>query len=302
MDDSFSALARKLRSKKLNKEDIENYKKEAIESKIERNRRQKKAIEIQRIVRGYLARKKFKILEDKLNISTIIDYLYEKKLKRIHKHSSQIISYFIYKYIERQRKIKNKLINEFKIHCSDLIKAFIRGVILRKKIKNELDMLRNSKKKLAPYILSYKTRLMLKCNTIQNILSDIANIKFLLQDEKEQSQNEEEKQSVKELKMKLRKKYNEFYLIYYQNKMTSEWVDDEITSEPWLKKYQQIINGEDVSMAKKNNFIDNNKHTKDRVVQKLPKNVDNNQNNNNDYNEYEYSKNKNNINNYENNR
>ena len=300
MDDSFSALARKLRSKKLNKEDIENYKKEAIESKIERNRRQKKAIEIQRIVRGYLARKKFKILEDKLNIRTIIDYLYEKKLKRIHKHSSQIISYFIYKYIERQRKIKNKLINEFKIHCSDLIKAFIRGVILRKKIKNELDSIRNSKKKIAPYILSYKTRLMLKCNTIQNILSDIANIKFLLQDEKEQSQNEEEKQSVKELKMKLRKKYNEFYLIYYQNKMTSEWVDDEITSEPWLKKYQQIINGEDVSMAKKINFIDNNKHSKDRIVQKVPKNADNNYNNNNDYNEYEYSKNKNNINNYEN--
>ena len=305
MDDSFSALARKLRSKKLNKEDIENYKKEAIESKIERNRRQKKAIEIQRIVRGYLARKKFKILEDKLNISTIIDYLYEKKLKRIHKHSSQIISYFIYKYIERQRKIKNKLINEFKIHCSDLIKAFIRGVILRKKIKSELDMIRNSKKKIAPYIFSYKTRLMLRCNTIQNILSDIANIKFLLQDEKEQSQNEEEKQSVKELKMKLRKKYNEFYLIYYQNKMTSEWVDDEITSTPWLKKYQQIINGEDVSMAKKNNFIDSNKHPKERIGQKGHKNVDINSYNNNDYNEYneynEFSKNKNNMNNYENN-
>ena len=44
MNDSFSALARKIRSKKLNKEDIENLKKEAIESKIERNRRQKKAI------------------------------------------------------------------------------------------------------------------------------------------------------------------------------------------------------------------------------------------------------------------
>ena len=134
-NDSFSALARKIRSKKLNKEDIENLKKEAIESKIERNRRQKKAIEIQRIIRGYLARKKFKILEDKININTIIEYLYEKKIKRIHKHSSQIISYFIYKYIERQRKIKNKLIYEFKIHCSDLIKGFIRGIILRKKIK-----------------------------------------------------------------------------------------------------------------------------------------------------------------------
>ena len=161
MNDPLSELARKIRSKKLNKEEIENLKKEAIESKIERNRRIKKAIEIQRIIRGYLARKKFKILEDKININTIIEYLYEKKVKRIHKHSSQIISYFIYKYIERQRKIKTQLIEEFKIHCSDVIKAFIRGCILRKKIKSQLELIHNSKQKIIPYILSFKTRLIL---------------------------------------------------------------------------------------------------------------------------------------------
>ena len=308
MNDSFSALARKIRSKKLNKEDIENLKKEAIESKIERNRRQKKAIEIQRIIRGYLARKKYRILEDKMNIDTIIEYLYEKKLKRIHKHSSQIISYFIYKYIERQRKIKNKLIYEFKIHCSDLIKGFIRGIILRKKIKGKLESIRNSKKKIAPYILSYKTRLMLKCNTIQNILADIANIKFLLQDEKEQSQSEEGKQGIKELKLKLRKKYNEFYLIYYQNKMTSEWVDEERTSDPWLQKYQQIISGEDVSYMKKNsnnininNNYNNSKQIREKSQRKV-KNVDNNldEDNNKEYNnkEYDYTDNNNYENNY----
>ena len=305
MDDSFSALARKIRSKKLNKEDIENLKKEAIESKIERNRRQKKAIEIQRIIRGYLARKKFKILEDKINIDTIIDYLYEKKLKRIHKHSSQIISYFIYKYIERQRKIKNKLINEYKIHCSDLIKAFIRGIILRNKIKDEIELIRNNKKILEPYFLSFRTRLMLKCTSIQNILSDIANIKFLLQDE-EQNQSEEGKQGIKELKMKLRKKYNEFYLIFYQNKMTSEWVDEERTPEPWLKKYQKILNGEDVTFMKKNNISENvennsnynNNNSNSKQVkgksQRKMRNVDNNE-----YIEEEYLNNNNN--NYDNN-
>ena len=293
-NDSFSALARKIRSKKLNKEDIENLKKEAIESKIERNRRQKKALEIQRIIRGYLARKKFKILEDKININTIIEYLYEKKIKRIHKHSSQIISYFIYKYIERQRKIKNKLIYEFKIHCSDLIKGFIRGIILRKKIKEKLELIRKNKKKLAPYFLSFKTRLMLKCNTIQNILADIANIKFLLQDENEQNQTEEGKQGIKELKLKLRKKYNEFYLIFYQNKMTSEWVDEERTSEPWLKKYQLILNGEDISFMNKNKNNINNNNIQD--ISQKKKNLDNNYDNNNinDYKEYI-------INNYENN-
>ena len=314
MNDSLSALARKIRSKKFNKEDIENLKKEAIESKIERNRRTKKAIEIQRVVRGYLARKRYKIMEDRLNINTIVDYLYEKKLKRIHKHSSQIISYFLYKYIERQRKIKAKLINEYKVHCSDLIKAFIKGVILRKNIKDDLEIIRNSKKRIAPYILSFKTRLMLKCNTIQNILIDIANIKYLLQDEREQNQSEEGKQGIDELKMKLRKKYNEFYLIYYQNKMTSEWVDEERTSEPWLKKYQQIINGEDVSFMKKNINIDNNhdyninnnnnQPMKDISPKKTKKidinNYDDLNNiNNNEFNENDFTKNKGNY--YENN-
>ena len=283
MNDSLSELARKIRSKKLNKEEIENLKKEAIESKIERNRRIKKAIEIQRIIRGYLARKKFKILEDKININTIIEYLNEKKVKRIHKHSSQIISYFIYKYIERQRKIKTQLIEEFKIHCSDVIKAFIRGVILRKKIKNELELIHNSKQKIIPYILSFKTRLILKSRTLQNILMDIANIKFLLQDENEQNQSIQDKQSIKDLKLKLRKKYNEFYLIYYQFKMTYEWVDEERTPNPWLQKYQQILNGEDVSFMKKETNDNINKPIKEKSQRKNKKqnykNKDNNSSN-----------------------
>ena len=274
MNDSLSELARKIRSKKLKKEEIETLKKEAIESKIERNRRIKKAIEIQRIIRGFLARKKFKILEDKININTIIEYLYEKKTKRIHKHSSQIISYFIYKYIERQRKIKTQLINEYKIHCSDVIKAFIRGVILRKKIKNELELIRNSKQKIIPFIVSYKTRLILKSQTIQNILMDIANIKFLLQDENEQNQSLQDKQSIKDLKLKLRKKYNEFYLIYYQYKMTFEWVDEERTPNPWLKKYQQILNGEDVSFMKK----DNNNNNINKQIREKPQRKNMNEN------------------------
>jgi len=295
MNDTLSELARKIRSKKLNKEEIEILKKEAIESKIERNRRIKKAIEIQRIFRGFLARKKYKILEDKVNINTIIEYLYEKKIKRIHKHSSQIISYFIYKYIERQRKIKTQLINEFKIHCSDVIKAFIRGVILRKKIKNELELIRQSKQKIIPYILSFKTRLILKSQAIQNILMDIANIKFLLQDESEQNQNLQDKQSIKELKSKLRKKYNEFYLIYYQYKMTFEWVDEERTPNPWLKKYQQILNGEDVSFMKKDINISNNVNNNNQIRKSPRKNMNENMKRDLDSNNY----NKDNV--YENN-
>ena len=188
---------------------------------------------------------------------------------------------------------------------------------MRNNIKGDLEIIRNSKKRIAPYILSFKTRLMLKCNTIQNILIDIANIIYLLKDEKEQNQSEEDKQRIKELKMKLRKKYNEFYLIFYQNKMTSEWADEERTTEPWLRKYQQIINGEDVSFMKiiKNNNIDNNhdystnnnnnnKQMKDNIQKKTKKinfnNYDDLNNiNNNEFNEKNFSKNKDNY--YDNN-
>ena len=267
MDDSFTKLAKRIRTKKYNKKEIENIKKEAIESKIERNRRINKAIYIQKITRGFLSRKKFKILEEKLNINTIIDYLYEKKCQRIDRHAPKIISYFVLKYIERQRKIKIRIINEFRVNCCDLIKAFLKGIIVRKKIKNDLEKIRSKKKIIKPYILSFRTRLMLKCVTLQNILTDIANIKFLINDEKELYKNDNDnyhKQNIKELNIKLRKKYNEFYLIFYQYKVTSEWVDEERTSEPWFKKYQQIINGEEEIVIpqkktkKNNNNFDNN--------------------------------------------
>ena len=269
MNDSLSELARKIRSKKLNKEEIENLKKEAIESKIERNRRIKKAIEIQRMVRGFLSRKKFQIYEDKININTIIEYLYEKKVKRIRKHSSQIISYFFFKYIDKQRKIKFKLVQEFKIHCSDLIKSFIKGIIIRKKISAQLAPIRKSKSKLEPYFLSYKTRLMLKCKTIQNILSDIANIKFFLKDAQEPEEQ-------KELNSKLRKKYNEFYLIYYQNKLTKEWVDEERTPDPWLKNYHKLLKGEEMPKKNENKKlknIDNNNSSEFKNIHEIKKNI-----------------------------
>ena len=319
MNDSFTKLAKKIRTKKYNKKEIENIKKEAIESKIERNRRINKAIYIQKITRGFLSRKKFKILEEKLNTNTIIDYLYEKKCQRIDRHAPKIISYFVLKYVERQRKIKVRIINEFRVNCSDLIKAFLKGVIVRKKIKNELEKIRSKKQIIKPYILSFRTRLMLKCATLQNILSDIANIKFLINDEKEQLKNDNDnshKQNIKELNVKLRKKYNEFYLIFYQNKITSEWVDEERTSEPWLKKYQQIINGEEeiiipLKKTKKNNNnfdnnIDlNNLNHYDQNDNNINKNNynenDENYNNNYENNNSNYENNNNNYESVENN-
>ena len=183
----------------------------------------------------------------------------------------------------RKQKINEYLFKRRGLIDSDVIKAFIRGVILRKKIKNELELIHNSKQKIIPYILSFKTRLILKSRTLQNILMDIANIKFLLQDENEQNQSIQDKQSIKDLKLKLRKKYNEFYLIYYQFKMTYEWVDEERTPNPWLQKYQQILNGEDVSFMKKETNDNINKPIKEKSQRKNKKqnykNKDNNSSN-----------------------
>ena len=153
-----------------------------------------------------------------------------------------------------------------------------------------MELIRKSKQKIFPYILSYKTRLILKSQTIQNILMDIANIKFLLQDENEQNQSLQDKQSIKDLKLKLRKKFNEFYLIYYQYKMTFEWVDEERTPNPWLKKYQQILSGEDVSFMKKENNIINKQIKAKPQIKNMNANL-NDLDSNNYNNEIEYENN-----------
>ena len=159
MDDSFSLFAKSIRQKKINKDELFNNLKEINEAQYRKDQYIKKVIKIQKIIRGHLSRIKYHLSLEEINTKTIIEYLHEKKKMRIHQHSIEIISFFITKYINKQRKnkTKNMLFEQYKIHCSDLIKARLRGVLVRKHVKERLYLEKKAKKKIFQHILRYRT-------------------------------------------------------------------------------------------------------------------------------------------------
>ena len=260
MDDSFSRLAKQIRQNKINKNEIKKIKREIIDGKVFNIIKNDMAIIIQKHIRGYIYRKKYKIFLDRINTEIIIDYLYEKKLTRIKSDYKNIISMNIFNYIEYIRSEKEK-INLKKINSIDLIKAHMRGIIFRKNFKKQSSSLNDKKIKIEKYILSYKIKLILRSNNIQSLLIDIANIKYSLNN-LEKSNDTSNTQKIKELKTKLNKNINLFYFTFYQMKENSNWISQAKISEPWLKKYLSIINKNKNIFVKKKSIYSNQKKNK----------------------------------------
>ena len=250
MNDSFSQLAKKIRQNKINKKEIQKIKREIIDDKVLKIIKNDMAIKIQKIIRGFLYRKKFYIILDEINKETIINYLYEKKLNRIKIEYKKIISFHLSNYIKSIRE-KEKL-NKHKIHCIDLIKAVLRGIIFRNKFNKEISSFREFKDKIERYILGYKIKLILRSNNIQSLLIDIANIKYSLNNI--DKTNDANNQKIKEYKTKLTKNINLFYFTFYQMKENSNWISQTKIKDPWIKKYMSIIN-KDIDNDKNNLFI-----------------------------------------------
>ena len=175
MNDSFSLLAKSIRQNKINKEELLNNLKKIQEAESQRENYIKMVITIQKCIRGFLFRKKYRLLLDEINIKTVIDYLYEKKKKRIHEHSEEIISFFVSKYINKNKRKKSYMLSrQYKIHCANLIKARLKGIVTRKKINKKLETIRKAKNLIFKHILSLRTILILKSSAIQNLLCDTA--------------------------------------------------------------------------------------------------------------------------------
>ena len=258
MNDSFDQLARKIRQNKINKREMRKIKKEVIEINMKKTKKNKMAIYIQKITRGYLYRKRFQKILEKVNIETIIEYLNEKKIKRIREHCTEIISFFILKYFNKERK-KISILKK-KEDSINLIKARLRGIISRKKFKAKINAMRRCKKKILKYILSYKIKLILRCKDIQDILSDIAEIKFLLKNIDKQNDINNNSQNIKDLKIKLNKSINSFYTTFYNLKENLKWVNQEKIEKPWLSEYMDIIKKEG------NNNINHNSNNSNHQV------------------------------------
>jgi hypothetical protein len=213
MNDSFSSFAKSIRQKKINKNELLNDIKEMSKAKNQKEQYIKNIIKIQKITRGHLYRTKFNKSLDEINTKTVIDYLLEKKKNRIHNHSLDIISFFMMKYVHKIRKNKqnNMLLRQYKIHCINLIKARLKGILVRKHIKEKLCLIKKSRTNILKHILAFRTKLILKSNTIQNLLVDIAKIKYQLKN----LNKEKDLTKIKELKNKLSKSINLFYDTYY---------------------------------------------------------------------------------------
>ena len=238
MNDSFSLLAKSIRQNKINKEELLNNLRKISEAQSQKDHYIKKVIIIQKYIRGLLFRKKYSLLLEEININTVIDYLYEKKKKRIHEHSDEIISFFVSKYINKNKRRKNNIIlAQYKIHCANLIKARLKGIIIRKKVKKQLEIMRNAKNLIFKHILSLRTILILKSSAIQNLLCDIAKIKYQLKN----CQNNK----TKELRNKLHKNINLFNDTYFYAKENCNWGNEpkeKFFEEKWNKKYFDILN------------------------------------------------------------
>ena len=260
MDDSFSRLAKELRQKKINKYEIKKIKREIIDGKILNIIKIEMATKIQAHIRGFIYRKKYKIFLDQINTEIIIDYLYEKKLTRIKSDYKNILSMHILNYIKHIRGEKEK-INIKKIKSADIIKANIKGLIFRKNFKNKISSINNQKELIEKYILSYKIKLILRSNNIQSLLTDIANIKYALNNI-DKSSDSLNSQKIKELNTKLNKNINLFYFTFYQMKENSNWISQSKISEPWLKMYLSIINKNKNIFVKKKSIYSNQKKIK----------------------------------------
>ena len=263
MDDSFGKLAKQIRRSKINKNEIKKIKKEIIDKKVLNIIKIDMAIKIQKHIRGFLYRKKnYKIFLEQKNTEIIIDYLYEKKLTRIKSDYKNIISFHILNYIKYIRS-ENEKLNLKKINSIDLIKATMRGIIFRKKFKNQKSSSIDNDitRILEKYIISYKIKLILRSNNIQSLLLDIANIKYSLNSI--DKSNNTNSQKIKELTTKLNKNINLFYFTFYQMKENSNWISQAKIAEPWLKKYLSIINkNKNNIFVKKKSIYSNQKKIK----------------------------------------
>ena len=275
MDDSFSRLAKQLRQNKINKNEIKMIKREIIDGKVLNIIKKDMAIRIQRHIRGFIYRRKFKNFLDQKNTEIIIEYLHQKKLTRIKSDYKNIISTHILNYIKYIKEEKEKLTLK-KINSIDLIKATIKGIIFRKNFKKENSSLTDIKSKIEKFILGFKVRLILRSNNIQSLLIDIANIKYSLNNINKTNNNNisENSQKIKELSTKLNKNINLFYFTFYQMKENSNWISQSKISEPWLKKYLRIINKEKNIFVKKKSIYSNQKKIK-RLKENNNKNTEN---------------------------
>lgn len=299
---SFDSLAHKLRMQKFDKNEILKLKNDAISNERLKLRKRKSVLRIQKVFKGYLLRKKFKLVIEEINNNIIIEYFKEKRRQRIRENYKEIILRNLDKYIDRQRTRKRFLLVEYFNFCASLISKNFQGFVTRKKIKPKLEVLKNFKEKIGGVINGYRTRLILRSLKIQDIIIEIANIHNCLNSLNSEDRTSDKTEKLRtDLKRKLPKKLGTLYDEFYKLKRTGYWANITRTHKCWLYKYNQImIIGEPKSIFEENNsvmnqsifskrgrdkerdnreLISNNNFIKENIDMKIPKIINENKKN-----------------------
>ena len=277
--DDFSELAKKIRMEKIDKKEIQKLKQETVKNEREKNKKKKSILIIQKFIRGFLSRKKFNIKMNDINTKTIVEYLQEKHKKYIMENADKVISFYLNLYLNSKKKYNDKILDGYKNYCSDLIKATYLSYKIRKKLKPIRDLIKTKKQIISKYVAGYKIRMILRSNSIQNILVEIANIKFILKSNNENTDNLEEN-----LKNRLPKLFYSFYETFYDLKYTGLWIEQPKTENFWYLQYFSLIYKDNPKYAIEHNKFSTNKKnnlekSKINFEEKNSMNLNNNNNN-----------------------
>ena len=160
-----------------------------------------------------------------------------------------------FNYINKKKSNADKIIKGYKNYCADLIESTYLSYRIRNRLKPIRDLISNKKKIISKYAIAYRTRLILRSSSIQNILIEIANIKSALNSKDSTNDNLNE-----QFKQRLDKLYLNFIDEYNCLKSNKSWVDQSKTENPWLIKYLSLI------------YVNNPKYNIDNQVRKTKDN------------------------------
>lgn len=226
---------------KFDRSQIIQLKKDAIKNEKLKNRKKIAIVNIQRFFRGYIARKRFSLIIEEVNKNIIIEYFREKRKNKIRQNFKEVIVHYLNRYINRKREEKRIVLKEYLNYCVNIIKKNYLGFKLRKKLRQPLSKILNKKEKIISAIISYKARLILRTNKIQDILIEIANIQSCL-NSADSLDNKQEDNLEKDFQARLPKLYTKFYVEYNKMENNKMWISYNKTNLPWMDKFKNIKN------------------------------------------------------------
>jgi hypothetical protein len=178
----------------------------------------------------------------------VIDYLREKRKERIKSQAKQIIKHHIEEYIDKKREKKKVVLFDYFHYCATIIAKFYRGYKVRNDMHDLVYSRKTAKQKIMKMILSFKIRFVLRSMKLQDLLIEIANVKHLLANLRNEDPSEKSERLNKELSGKLPRLQLTFYEQFYLMKR-KKWVNQVKVNTHWFESYiKNLYNPEESVM------------------------------------------------------